>query len=106
KLSITELGSTKVVAETVVEAGDWMTALGRARTQIGEKSGVPQGSSVAVAPDGTVTILDEVGRRQYSLANTIESLPPAAPAAAAPASAAPAARKADFKQTMAYMPAA
>jgi hypothetical protein len=106
KLSITELGTTKVLAETVVEAGDWMTGLSRARTQIGERAGVPQGASVSVAPDGKVSILDPVGRRQYTLTNTIESLPPPPKPVSVPPPAPPAAKKADFKKTMAYVPAA
>ena len=85
KLSVTELGSSKVVAEAVVEAGDWMTALGRARGRIGEKGTVPQGASVSVSPEGRVTILDPVGRKQYRLAGTEEPLT-AASAAPAPTS--------------------
>src|SRR5690606_38600780 len=87
--------------EVVVDAGDWMTALTRARGQIGERGGVPPGASCAVAPDGKVTILDGVARRQYALATTEEA--PSAPASPAPAAAATPPKKL-AKHTVAYMP--
>jgi len=50
-----------------VEAPNWMGALREARKAIGEDGGLPTGASCAVAPDGTVTILDSEARRKFLL---------------------------------------
>ena len=44
-----------------------MGALKVARKQMGEEGGLPMGASCAVAPDGTVTILDSESRRKFLL---------------------------------------
>ncbi len=104
KLVVSELGQAVTLHEVVVDAGDWMTALTRARAQIGERGGVPPGASCQIAPDGTAAITDAVARRKYVVAPTHESkAPPAAAPAPAPAPAAPLTKK-QKSQTMAYMP--
>jgi hypothetical protein len=114
KLVVSELGQSSALHEVIVDAGDWMTALTRARGQIGERGGVPPGASCQIAPDGTASITDGVGRRKYVVSPTAESKrPPAAQAAApapaaveaaaAPAASAPLTKK-QKQQTMAYMP--
>jgi putative methionine-R-sulfoxide reductase with GAF domain len=50
-----------------VDAPNWMGALKMARKQMGEEGGLPMGASCAVAPDGTVTILDSESRRKFLL---------------------------------------
>lgn len=69
---MTELGGSAPISEATVEAGNWMTALTRAREAIGESGGVPPGASCSVAPDGKVTIHDAVARKTYVLAPNVE----------------------------------
>jgi hypothetical protein len=72
RLVVTELGGSAPISEASVEAGNWMTALTRAREAIGESGGVPPGASCSVAPDGKVTIQDAVARKAYVLAPDVE----------------------------------
>lgn len=50
-----------------VEAENWMAALRAGRARLGEEAALPQGASCAVAPDGSVTILDPGSRRRFLL---------------------------------------
>ncbi len=110
---VSDLGGDTVQAELTVEAENWMSALRKARDQMGETGGVPTGSSCAVAPDGRVTVLDPVDRRRFVLsAATEESFkPPAKSAPPVPADPKPAPpqpatppKKKSPKMTMAYIP--
>ena len=103
KLVVSELGQTTALHEVMVEAGDWMTALTRARAQIGERGGVPPGASCQIGPDGTANITDGVARRRYLVAPTQESKAPPAAVPAPAAVSAPLGKK-QKNQTMAYMP--
>jgi len=67
RLLVTPLSGTTSLHQLEVEAPNWMGALKLARKQIGEEGGLPMGASCAVAPDGTVTILDSESRRKFSL---------------------------------------
>ena len=67
RLSVTPLSSTSPVHQLEVEAVNWMGALRAARRELGEDGGLPTGASCAVAPDGTVTILDSESRRKFLL---------------------------------------
>lgn len=108
---VSDLGGDTVHAELTVEAENWMSALRKARDQMGETGGVPTGSSCAVAPDGRVTVLDPVDRRRFVLTTSTEesfkptpkSAPPV-PADPVPRPAGPAPKKKDFSKTVAYVP--
>jgi hypothetical protein len=67
RLNVTPLSSTGPVHQLEVEAVNWMGALRAARRELGEDGGLPTGASCAVAPDGTVTILDSESRRKFLL---------------------------------------
>jgi len=67
RLSVTPLSGTNPVNQLEVEAVNWMGALRAARRELGEDGGLPTGASCAVAPDGTVTILDSESRRKFLL---------------------------------------
>lgn len=67
KLVVTEIGATGAVAETIVEAPNWMAGIKLARGRIGEPEAIPQGASCTVAPDGRVTVFDAARRRSYVL---------------------------------------
>ena len=79
KVVVTELGSDDALHEVRVEATNWMGALDAGRVHLGEKRGVPQGASCAVAPDGQVTLHDPMGRRTYVLTPRRPSSRPPAP---------------------------
>jgi hypothetical protein len=82
RLLVTPLSGTTPLHRLEVEAPNWMGALREARKELGEDGGLPTGASCAVAPDGTVTILDSESRRKFVL--TPGNLPaPQPPAAAA-----------------------
>ena len=67
RLRVTPLSSTTPLHQLEVEAPNWMGALREARRELGEDGGLPTGASCAVAPDGTVTILDSESRRKFLL---------------------------------------
>jgi len=70
RLCVTALSSssgTSPLHQLEVEATNWMGALREARRELGEEGGLPTGASCAVAPDGTVTILDSESRRKFLL---------------------------------------
>ncbi|MCB9619335.1 MAG: GAF domain-containing protein [Sandaracinus sp.] len=73
---VSDLGGDAVRAELTVESDNWMSALRKGRGELGEQGGVPTGSSCAVASDGTVTILDPVERRRFTLAPAPASVRP------------------------------
>ncbi|MEM9074905.1 MAG: GAF domain-containing protein [Myxococcota bacterium] len=80
RMVISDLGGDNVQGEVTVEAENWMSALRRAREELGEQGGVPTGSSCAVAPDGRVTVLDPIDRRRFVLSvDTTTSFKPASP---------------------------
>jgi hypothetical protein len=76
RLVVTSLSGSTPLHELQVEAGNWMGALRDARKAIGEDGGLPPGASCAVAPDGTVTILDAAARRKLVLTPTRGAVPP------------------------------
>ncbi|HJL05209.1 MAG TPA: GAF domain-containing protein [Polyangiaceae bacterium LLY-WYZ-15_(1-7)] len=107
RMVVSDLGGATVQAEHTVEADNWMSALRKGRSELGESGGVPTGSSCAVAPDGKVTILDPMAQRRFVLtqASSESYVPPkpkgpqipsddvpraSSPAPAAPASSPPA----------------
>jgi len=67
RLRVTPLSGTTPLHQLEVEAPNWMGALREARRELGEDGGLPTGASCAVAPDGTVTILDSESRRKFLL---------------------------------------
>src|SRR5689334_7845735 len=67
RLLVTPLSGTTPLHRLEVEAPNWMGALREARRELGEEGGLPTGASCAVAPDGTVTILDSEARRKFLL---------------------------------------
>ena len=85
RLVVTPLSGTTSLHQLEVEAPNWMGALREARKEMGEDGGLPVGASCAVAPDGTVTILDSESRRKFLLTPG-----PTPGAAAKPPEAAPA----------------
>ena len=80
RLLVTPLSGTTPLHRLEVEAPNWMGALREARKELGEDGGLPTGASCAVAPDGTVTILDSESRRKFVL--TPGNLPAPQPPAA------------------------
>lgn len=66
-MKVEALKDGDLLAETHVEATNWMSALRAARAELGEEGGVPPGASCAVAANGEVTILDSVERRRLVL---------------------------------------
>lgn len=124
KLVVTEIGSTAPIAETAVEAPNWMAGIKLARGRIGEPEAIPVGASCTVAPDGRVTVFDATRRRSYVLTPLAEGPPghsaepaspriaaaehPANPFSAHPASSqgmagAPAPARRERPKTMAYI---
>jgi hypothetical protein len=89
RLVVTPLSGTTPLHQLDIEAPNWMGALRAARRELGEDGGLPTGASCAVAPDGTVTILDAERRRKFMLSPRALSspLPPARPSFAAPPAA-------------------
>ncbi|MET0389835.1 MAG: GAF domain-containing protein [Polyangiales bacterium] len=81
-MSVTPLSSTTPLQELEVEAANWMGALRAARREMGEDGGLPTGASCAVAPDGTVTILDSESRRRFLLTPNTASARLSSPAPA------------------------
>jgi len=73
KLVVTEIGAPAALAETVVEAPNWMAGIKLARGRIGEPEAIPQGASCTVAPDGRVTVFDAARRRSYVLSPLAET---------------------------------
>jgi hypothetical protein len=67
RLRVTPLTGNTPLHQLEVEAANWMGALREARKELGEEGGLPTGASCAVAPDGTVTILDSEARRKFLL---------------------------------------
>jgi putative methionine-R-sulfoxide reductase with GAF domain len=67
RLVVTPVSGTAPLHRLEVEAPNWMGALREARKEMGEDGGLPTGASCAVAPDGTVTILDSESRRKFVL---------------------------------------
>jgi hypothetical protein len=67
RLLVTPLSGTTSLHQLEVDAPNWMGALKMGRKQMGEEGGLPMGASCAVAPDGTVTILDSESRRKFLL---------------------------------------
>jgi hypothetical protein len=67
RLRVTPLTGNTPLHQLEVEAANWMGALREARRELGEEGGLPTGASCAVAPDGTVTILDSEARRKFLL---------------------------------------
>lgn len=67
RLRVTPLNGNTPLHQLEVEAANWMGALREARKELGEEGGLPTGASCAVAPDGTVTILDSEARRKFLL---------------------------------------
>lgn len=67
RLRVTPLAGNTPLHQLEVEAANWMGALREARRELGEEGGLPTGASCAVAPDGTVTILDSEARRKFLL---------------------------------------
>jgi hypothetical protein len=86
RLLVTPLTGTMPLHQLEVEAPNWMGALREGRKAIGEDGGLPAGASCAVAPDGTVTILDSEARRKFLLMpGPLAALaPPPAPAPIGP----------------------
>jgi hypothetical protein len=85
RLVVTPLSGTTSLHQLEVEAPNWMGALRAARKEMGEGGGLPSGASCAVAPDGTVTILDSESRRKFLLTPGAAIVAAPAPAAAQPA---------------------
>lgn len=111
QVAVSQLGASSPSNDVKVTATNWMGALKAARLELGEEGIVPPGASCAVAPDGTVTVLDAASRRRFTLRVSEEPAPaPAEPAKPAPATppaavAAPAGRrKSPLAQTMAMIP--
>jgi GAF domain len=113
RLCLTPLNSTTPLRELEVDAANWMGALRAGRVELGEDGTVPAGASCAVAPDGTVTVLDAAARRKFLLTPLTHSAPAPAPevapatvaAAPQPTAPAPAANSGKRKfQTVAYTP--
>jgi hypothetical protein len=76
RLVVTPLSGTTSLHQLEVEAPNWMGALRAARKEMGEDGGLPAGASCAVAPDGTVTILDSASRRKFLLTpGSVEAKP-------------------------------
>lgn len=73
RLRVTPLAGNTPLHQLEVEAANWMGALREARKELGEEGGLPTGASCAVAPDGTVTILDSEARRKFLLVPTTSS---------------------------------
>jgi hypothetical protein len=67
RLRVTPLTGNTPLHQLEVEAANWMGALREGRKELGEEGGLPTGASCAVAPDGTVTILDSEARRKFLL---------------------------------------
>lgn len=74
RLRVTPLTGNTPLHQLEVEAANWMGALREARRELGEEGGLPTGASCAVAPDGTVTILDSEARRKFLLVPATASL--------------------------------
>lgn len=74
RLRVTPLTGNTPLHQLEVEAANWMGALREARKELGEEGGLPTGASCAVAPDGTVTILDSEARRKFLLVPATASL--------------------------------
>lgn len=106
RLLVTPLSGTTPLHRLEVEAPNWMGALREARKELGEDGGLPTGASCAVAPDGTVTILDSESRRKFVLApGNLPAPQPPAPAAVSgngQAAAAAAVKKKSRPDTRAY----
>lgn len=67
RVIVSELGNDTPQHDIIVEAPNWVTALQRGRSALGERGGVPPGANCSVAPDGGVTITDPMARRVYFL---------------------------------------
>lgn len=76
RLIVNPLSGATPLHQLEVDASNWVGALRTARQELGEEGGVPPGASCAVAPDGTVTILDSASRRKFLLTPLTSSLPP------------------------------
>ena len=77
---VSNLAGDSIRHEVSVESANWMSALRAGRAELGETGGVPTGSSCAVSPEGTVTILDPMARRRFVLAvETSQSFTPSKP---------------------------
>jgi putative methionine-R-sulfoxide reductase with GAF domain len=103
RLVVTPLSGTTSLHQLEVEAPNWMGALRAARKEMGEGGGLPSGASCAVAPDGTVTILDSESRRKFLLTPGAVIVPkPAEPAPSKNGKAAELPEKKQAFQTMGY----
>jgi hypothetical protein len=109
RLLVTPLSGTTSLHQLEVDAPNWMGALKTARKQMGEEGGLPMGASCAVAPDGTVTILDSESRRKFLLtpgtpgpARTANERAPSAPPATAAQSKQSTDKKRALNKTIGY----
>lgn len=104
RVGVTPLGGGASPGAVEVKASNWMGALKAARLTLGEEEAVPPGASCAVAPDGTVTVLDAASRRRF----TLQPVPKGAGARAAPTSAEgrpePPRKKRPLSRTVAMIP--
>ncbi len=70
------LNAAEGASEVVTSAENWLSALRKAREQLGEQGGVPPGASCVMSATGEVTILDAASRRRFVLSRM--SAPPEA----------------------------
>ncbi|MCS6797500.1 MAG: GAF domain-containing protein [Myxococcota bacterium] len=103
RLVVTELGGGVALAETTVDAPNWVTALTAGRASLGEDGAVPPGASCTVGSDGKVVVHDTLSRRTYTLAPDVPQSyvsPPPQPPRVPPEPTGPASRRLPAKTVL------